>query len=167
YSFLAADPFLVLRSRGPLVEEVGPSGVERVEADPFTALQRALARYRMDTLPGLPPFQGGAAGYFGYELGRHLEELPQARYDDLALPDLCVGFYDWVLAWDHASGRAWLVSSGLPAAGPERRARAEVRAGLVRARLEAASSAREQREQMEEPAAAATASERPPTWPVP
>src|SRR5690606_40148437 len=52
YSFLAADPFLVLRSRGPLVEEVGPSGVERVEADPFTALQRALARYRMDTLPG-------------------------------------------------------------------------------------------------------------------
>lgn len=164
YSFLAADPFLVLRSRGPLVEEVGPSGVERVEADPFTALQRALARYRMDTLPGLPPFQGGAAGYFGYELGQHLEEVPQARYDDLALPDLCVGFYDWVLAWDHASGRAWLVSNGLPATGPERRARAEARAGFVRARLESASSPGDH---MEEPAAAAPAGERPPTWPVP
>src|SRR5690606_19421172 len=158
YSFLAADPFRVLRSRGPLVEEVGPSGGERVEADPFTAPQRALARYRMDTLPGLPPFQGGAAGYFGYELGRHLEEVPQARYDDLALPDLCVGFYDWVLAWDHASGRAWLVSNGLPATGPERRARAEARAGFVRARLEAASSPGDH---MEEPAAAAPAGERP------
>src|SRR5690606_33213101 len=82
------------------------SGVRRVDADPFTALQRALARYRTDTLPGLPPFQGGAAGYFGYELGQHLETLPQAPYDDLALPDLCVGFYDWVLAWDPAAGRA-------------------------------------------------------------
>ena len=163
YSFLAADPFLVLRSKGPLVEEVGASGVQRVEADPFTALQRALARYRMDTLPGLPPFQGGAAGYFGYELGQHLEVLPQARYDDLALPDLCVGFYDWVVAWDHASGRAWLISTGLPADGEERRTRAQARADMVRARLEATSSPNDP---MQAPATA-PARERPPTWPVP
>ncbi|HEY8468085.1 MAG TPA: aminodeoxychorismate synthase component I [Longimicrobiales bacterium] len=164
YSFLAADPFVVLRSEGALVEQVGAAGVERIDADPFTALQRALARYRMDTLPGLPPFQGGAAGYFGYELGRHLETLPEARYDDLAVPDLCIGFYDWVLAWDHTSGRAWLISTGLPATGPERWSRAEERAGIVRARLQAASSPREH---LEEPAAMAPARERPPTWPVP
>ncbi|MFO7260591.1 MAG: aminodeoxychorismate synthase component I [bacterium] len=164
YSFLAADPFLVLRSKGPVVEEVSASGVRRVEADPFTALQRALARYRMDTLPGLPPFQGGAAGYFGYELGQHLERLPSARYDDLALPDLCIGFYDWVLAWDHASGRAWLVSTGLPGAGGERRGRAQARADLVRGRLEATTSPAES---TEEPAAARPVRERPHTWPVP
>src|SRR5690606_38696377 len=162
YSFLAADPFLVLRSEGTLVEQVAASGIERIEADPFTALQRALARYRVNTLPGLPPFQGGAAGYFGYELGRHLEALPEPRYDDLALPDLCIGFYDWVLAWDHGSGRAWLVSTGLPATGPERWSRAEARAGIVRARLEATSSPNDP---ALEPAAAAR--ERPPTWPVP
>src|SRR5690606_8548165 len=138
--------------------------VERVEADPFTALQRALARYRTDTLPDLPPFQGGAAGYFGYALGPPLESLPHARYDDLALPDLHVGFCDWIQAWDHASGRAWLVSTGLPAAGRERRARAEARAGMVRAWLEAASPPHEP---MEEPAVAAAARERPATWPVP
>jgi hypothetical protein len=65
-------------------------------------------------VPDLPPFQGGAAGYLAYDWGRVLERLPAPRHDDLALPDVVLGLYDWVLAWDHERSRAWMISTGMP-----------------------------------------------------
>ena len=75
-------------------------------------------------MAGLPPFLGGAVGYFGYDLGRTLERLPATAADD-GLPELDVGFYDWVLAADHLSGESWIVATGLPT-GQEADARARV-----------------------------------------
>ncbi len=138
HSFLVADPFLVIRSKGRLVEQLRPEAGEviRTEGDPFRVLQDVLTRHASVRIPGLPPFQGGAAGLFGYELGQHLEKLPSPRHDDLGLPDLCVGLYDWVLAWDHGRGALWLVSTGEPAPdGRRREQRAAARARDVRARL--------------------------------
>jgi para-aminobenzoate synthetase component 1 len=84
----------------------------------------------------LPPFQGGAAGYIAYDWGLTLERLPAPRYDDLALPDVVLGVYDWVLAWDHVTSRAWLISTGLPETIESARAsRARQRALDVRRRL--------------------------------
>jgi para-aminobenzoate synthetase component 1 len=123
HSFLAADPWQVLRSKG-------------AGANPFPLLDEALRLHRLDPVPGLPPFQGGAAGYLGYDLCHHLETLPQPRFDDLQLPDLCLGLYDWTLAWDHALGRAWLVSTGLPERGEARSERARRRADGVLERLQ-------------------------------
>jgi len=136
YSFLAADPFLAIRSKGTIVEQIVGERAVRVQGDPFDVLQSTLARHTVDAIPGLPPFQGGAAGFFAYDLGHHLETLPSPRYDDLGLPDLCIGLYDWVLVWDHLQKGAWLVSTGQPApVGLERRARAAARADAVWARL--------------------------------
>jgi para-aminobenzoate synthetase component 1 len=69
---------------------------------------------RAEPAPGLPPFQGGVAGYIGYDYGAVLERVPPTRYDDLALPDVMLGVYDWVIAWDHQAGAAWLISRGEP-----------------------------------------------------
>jgi para-aminobenzoate synthetase component 1 len=107
YSYLTADPTRVWTSH---------------PADSGDVLQDAagyLATYRAEPLPGLPPFQGGVAGFLGYEFGRRLERLPAPRSDDLGLPDAWLGAYDWVIAWDHAEGRAWLVAGqrGSEAAG--------------------------------------------------
>jgi len=120
YSFLTADPFAWLWSKG---QQVCVSGLRRPleSADPFAVLAELLARHRIDAAPGLPPFQGGAAGLFGYDLCHHLERLPRPRCDDFAMSDLAVGFYDWVVAFDHAAGRAWLLSTGLPESEPRRR----------------------------------------------
>jgi len=52
-----------------------------------------------------------------------LERLPRPRIDDFAIPDLAVGFYDWVVAFDHMEHRAWIVSSGFPETNPDRRRR--------------------------------------------
>ncbi|HXG44172.1 MAG TPA: aminodeoxychorismate synthase component I [Gemmatimonadales bacterium] len=123
YSFLSAAPVAVVRTKG----RAAPSGLEQVAA--------LLAAHRSDPVPGLPPFQGGAAGYLAYDYGAVLERLPAPRYDDLDLPDLVLGLYDWVLAWDHAQRRAWLVSTGVPAAGSRRPARAAERLAWVKRRL--------------------------------
>ena len=120
YSFLTADPWHVLKRKG------GGS-------DPFAELGSLLARYALGAHDELPPFQGGAAGFLAYDLCHHLERLPSPAFDDLDLPDVCLGLYDWTLAWDHEAGKTWLFSTGLPeAAGTARSARAESRAAMVR-----------------------------------
>src|SRR5947207_11114359 len=90
----------------------------------------------MEPVEGLPPFQGGAAGVFGYDLCHHLEKLPRPRIDDFEIPDLAVGVYDWVLAFDHVVNRAWIISTGLPETDRNRQPRkARNRLEMVRALL--------------------------------
>jgi para-aminobenzoate synthetase component 1 len=120
YSFLTADPFAWVLAQGRKVEVSGlPMSVDFT--DPFAALVDLRGRFEVQALPGLPPFQGGAAGLFGYDLCHHLECLPRPAMDDFGVPDLAVGLYDWVVAFDHEAGRAWLLSTGLPETEPRRR----------------------------------------------
>ena len=72
-------------------------------SDALSCLRALLAPHRAEPVDGLPPFQGGAAGYLGYDWGLTLERLPAPRFDDLALDDVVIGLYDWVLAWDHVA----------------------------------------------------------------
>jgi len=117
YSFLSADPTAIVRSKGNAVQ-VLEGGVWRETAGDALEVARGwLREMGSDAAPGLPPFQCGVAGYIGYDYGAVLERLPPTRYDDLALPDVVLGRYDWVIAWDQQAGAAWLLSRG----GPERR----------------------------------------------
>ncbi len=121
YSFLSAFPYQQYR-------------IERAVygTDPFDAIREEWCRDRCETIPGLPPFQGGAAGVLGYELGRAFERLPASNHDELEIPALSAGLYDWVIAWDHLVGRCWLISQGAPETEPvRRRQRAEERAAWV------------------------------------
>ncbi len=150
YSFLVADPVAVVRSKGTRTDCLEMrSGLPAittpfVAGDALAAVRGWLAPHAADPVPGLPPFQGGAAGYVAYDWGRALERLPAPRHDDLVLPDLVFGVYDWVLAWDHDASRAWLISTGLPETSPAARARrAARRAADVRARLQSTVDSRQ------------------------
>jgi para-aminobenzoate synthetase component 1 len=125
YSYVAADPYAWLEARG---EHIWLNGQAVAQTDPLTTLAQQLALCRADAVAGLPPFQGGAAGLFGYDLCHHIERLPRPRHDEFAVPDLAIGLYDWVIAFDHAARRAWLISTGFPETEPgRRRLRAEQR----------------------------------------
>ncbi|MGH7169438.1 MAG: hypothetical protein ACRELG_04075, partial [Gemmataceae bacterium] len=118
YSFVTADPFHWLRARGARVVE---GDEEPRLADPFAVLRERLEQWRVETIAELPPFQGGAAGLFGYDLCHHIERLPRPRRDEFETPDMAVGFYDWVIGFDHVQRRAWIISTGLPEVEPVRR----------------------------------------------
>ena len=69
YSFVAADPFEFLQ----------------VPADGSDALgiwRGGWTSFTGETIADLPPFQGGAAGLFSYDLAHSLERLPQPRFDE-------------------------------------------------------------------------------------
>ena len=137
YSFLAADPVCVVRSKGEVTEvwRRSSDAWTSVPGDALSVARSLLPAERVDPVPGLPPFQGGIAGYIGYDWGAVLERLPRARFDDLRIPDVVLCLYDWVIGWDHRSNRAWLVSTGLPEVGQSRERQARERLELVRTRL--------------------------------
>lgn len=114
YSYCTADPFLIVRSRGRRVEVADASGSAVLDADPFAIIQALLRHHRVAPIRTLPPFLGGAIGYFAYDLGRVLERLPTLARDAAALPDLDLGFYEWVLAADHVTGQNWLIRAIFP-----------------------------------------------------
>ncbi len=133
YSFLAADPVAVVRSKGARMEIIpcasGATWGAAPDGDPLSAARAFLRSVAAEAIPGIPPFQGGVAGYLGYDFGATLERLPAPRYDDLAIPDVVLGCYAWVVAWDHGSSRAWVVTVG----AQENAARA--RLAMLRERL--------------------------------
>ena len=94
YSFLAADPVAVARSPEAARELL------RAERPPGTPLA------------DLPPFQGGIAGYIGYEWGAALERVQRPAPDGITpqMPDVALAYYDWVIAWDHLEANAWLIA---------------------------------------------------------
>ena len=142
YSFVMADPVFVVRSRGARVEvedrraqaSAGADEGEQTvsDGDVLAAVRRLVAPHAFAPVADLPSFQGGLAGFIAYDWGLTLERLLEPRFDDLGLPDTLLGIYDWTLAWDHVSGRAWLISTGLPETGGVREARARERAAVVR-----------------------------------
>ena len=131
HSLLGLEPFGVLTCRDGLVAVDGRT----VGGAPFDALRAELDRHRVAPAPGVA-FAGGAIGYLGYELGRHLESVPQPPPDDMDFPEMELLLCDLVVAMDNAEGRAWIVSSGLPEAGGRaREARARARLDHAEQRL--------------------------------
>ena len=109
---------LVAEPRGTLVTtgertRMTLDGTEVSTADPLALLQQALTSLALpaEVNPDLP-FQGGALGLFGYDLGRRFENLPTQAKADIALPDMAVGLYDWALIVDHHKKCVSLLSHG-------------------------------------------------------
>ena len=136
YSFIARDPFLTFRCKGQQIELQDAQGCRKLSGDPFAVLQDLLKFYRTEKIAGLPPLTGGVIGYFGYDLGYLLENIPGRSRDDLALPDCCLGFYDVVMIFDHHTGKQYLAANGFPKHdGIARMQRAEQRLAEFTAKL--------------------------------
>ncbi|HYR42358.1 MAG TPA: anthranilate synthase component I [Terriglobia bacterium] len=99
YSFLGTDPFLIKRCR-----DGQPAGF-------MENLRATMARFKSVKLPNLPPFTGGAVGYFGYDMVRTIEDIPQSGVDDLGIDDAVLMFYKTVLAFDHLRHQIHIISN--------------------------------------------------------
>jgi len=120
YAYIAADPFQIMSATSD-------------DGNPFAALDQALKLFRLRNDPALPPFQGGAVGFLGYEMGRYLENLPAEKAAGLDLPDMCFGLYDTVCAFDTRTRQAWVVACNVSDGRPGAEMRAQKMAEKIAA----------------------------------
>jgi len=99
YSFVGIRPRTQLRWSDGVFSENGEP--DREAADPYAAVADRLGGYRLAPVEGLPPFAGGAVGFFGYDLVRTVEPLGEPNPDPLGLPDLALMVTDVLLVFDH------------------------------------------------------------------
>lgn len=121
-SYIVFEPFeKILIKRH---QRVGGSG--RV-SNPFQYLNAIMQAYAVKSDPQLPVFQGGAVGYFSYDLCHYYEDINRPiQQEDSPYADLAVGLYDTVISFDHVLKKAWIVSNGFSESSIEKqRDRAE------------------------------------------
>ncbi|MST00485.1 MAG: anthranilate synthase component I family protein, partial [Pedosphaera sp.] len=125
YSFVAAQPFLTLRSFGSRCELISANQTHEQFGNPWHILDGLMARYELLEELDLPFPLGGAFGYWGYDLKNFTEpRLPSRAVNDLELPDCHVGFHGSLVAFDHRLGKAWVIATGLDADGSRSESRA-------------------------------------------
>ncbi|MBL4805075.1 MAG: aminodeoxychorismate synthase component I [Alphaproteobacteria bacterium] len=112
YSFIVSHPIETLEYKDGEMLVTNWEEQTRIEGEPFKIVQDRLKHWIPESEPakGMPPFQGGAAGYFGYDVGRALEDIPEDAKDSPDLPDLALGIYDQVMAFDHEKDQAWIIT---------------------------------------------------------
>ena len=69
--------------------------------DPYALAHEAVSEVRQAEIAGLPPFAGGAVGFFGFDCVRAVERLPEPNPDVLGLPDMALMLSDVIVAFDH------------------------------------------------------------------
>ncbi|NWA18843.1 aminodeoxychorismate synthase component 1 [Serratia liquefaciens] len=113
FDILVAAPKVTLTTRGQITEICRGMEEQQSQEDPFQLLQQQLEQQNQHPAANTDlPFQGGALGLFGYDLGRRVEKLPQMAQADITLPDMAVGIYDWALIADHHKKTLTLLSYG-------------------------------------------------------
>ena len=114
YSFFGTAPRGAWRLTDGVVEDWSPATgwtAARRPADPFADLREALTRHPVVEVPELGPFWGGAVGFFGYDVVRHIERLPHAPPRGIPCPDALFVFTRNVVIVDNLRAQARVVAT--------------------------------------------------------
>jgi len=113
YSFIGTDPEIVFKcknNKGSLLYKHKEKQVSLSDG-PLPFLRHMMNKYRFVINDSLPPFCGGAVGYFSYDVIRTIEKLPIYTTDDLNLPDCVLMFTDTIVIFDHLLHKMKIVSN--------------------------------------------------------
>ncbi len=110
YSFIGRNPFLIVKSQDRKITIQDKNGYEtEAEGNPVMFLRDLLKSQKSAPILGLPRYNGGAVGFFGYDLMRFYENLPDIPEDDMGLPDCHFMFMDEVLVFDHLKQKIHII----------------------------------------------------------
>lgn len=118
YSFLGLAPTLTFTARGKEIFLRTKAGVTSFNCEPFAALKQLLQNWQTGSYPTLPRFFGGLVGYFGYDLVRNWEKIPESAGDGEGFPDCYLVFNRIFLIYDHVKNSLQAVVLSFPGENP-------------------------------------------------
>lgn len=119
YSMIGLPARDVLTVHGNTVRLTRSGSVieEHEVADPLAFVSEFQQRFRVPVLDGLPKFDGGLVGYFGYDTIRYIEPRLKASCpaDELGTPDILLMVSEEVVVFDNLSGKLHIIVMADPA----------------------------------------------------
>lgn len=138
YSFIGLPARTVLKVFGNVIrrEENGAIVAEEDVADPLAYIDAYCRDINVVEVPGLPRFNGGLVGYFGYDTVRYVEPRLRASTpaDELGTPDILLMLSDEVVVFDNLAGKLILIVH-VDATHPEAFGQAQRQLDDIEARL--------------------------------
>ncbi|MBP9731810.1 MAG: chorismate-binding protein, partial [Moraxellaceae bacterium] len=134
---LPARTILTVRGYEVIVTTDGKDVERSTVSDPLAFVEAFQQRYRVAPVPGLPKFNGGLVGFFGYDCVRYVEKKLAAcvKPDPIGAPDIQLMLSEDVVVFDNLKGELFLVTHADPAeAGAEGAAKKRLDALTVRLR---------------------------------
>lgn len=118
YSIIGLPCKTVLKVYGEQISiyEEGVLSEQYEMEDPLDFVETFQQRYRVPQLEGMPRFNGGLVGYFGYDCVRYVEKrlknsIPE---DVLGTPDILLMVSDEVVVFDNLAGKLVLICHADP-----------------------------------------------------
>jgi len=112
YTYLGADPFLIVEARGERVDLIRDGERTRRKGNVFEILRETAAEFRPAHIEGVPPFSAGAVGFVGYDAVRLIEpRIPPFKKDDLRIPDAVFMFFSTLLVFDHVKHQIHVIAN--------------------------------------------------------
>jgi anthranilate synthase component I len=123
YSFVGVNPRGVISLHGRTIHDSRQPRNPRELAegeDLLHILQAELGQFIPADLPDLPRFSGGAVGFFGYDVVRFFERLPETAAPILDIPDALFLLADTLVVFDHARHRLMILANAHVTADSDR-----------------------------------------------
>ena len=112
YDILVTEPIATVVSNKDITTVITQSSSKHYKnSSPFQVLQTTIdlyAKKQSTTNQHTLPFQGGALGYFSYDLARSIENIPNIANDAEQLPEMAMGIYTWAIVVDHQQKKSYL-----------------------------------------------------------
>jgi anthranilate synthase component 1 len=85
--------------------------------DPLDFIAHYQAQFKIAPVEGLPKFDGGLVGYFGYDVVRYVEKrlAESTPEDDIGNPDILLMQSEEVMVFDNLSGKLFFIVLANPA----------------------------------------------------
>ncbi len=112
YSFLGTHPERIFKARGNRVEII-EKGQKKVffSDSPLSLLEELLKDYCAVTVPGVPPFFGGALGYVAYDAVKQFHEIENEKKEPFSMPEIFFLFVQTLVAFDNLKHTIKVISN--------------------------------------------------------
>ena len=109
---------------------------ETIVEDPLSYIDEYQKQFKVAQVEGLPKFDGGLVGYFGYDVVRYVEKRlkESCPKDELGTPDILLMQSEEVMVFDNLSGKLFFIVLANPQE-PNAYAKAKRRITILRGQL--------------------------------